>query len=203
MDREFEDREKCVAFLRSYFDIFLGHDHAAELADEVADLRRQDAPKAPEPNSDGFEFIIPGIRWVIKDSDLALFNSIIDSVKAAVPAGLLAGSVTQGAILGSALGVMVIVLKSAHRALKKGVILTPLQYEVLVALRSTAPSGVEKHQLLHHVKAIRRHKGENTYLGDTEIHSALEELQKVALPDGSVVSFVSTDAKGVLRAQEV
>jgi hypothetical protein len=203
MDREFQNRETCVRFLRSHFETSIGSDNAAAFADEVADLSLRDVHEAPEPSPDDFELLVPGARWVIKDTDLALFNSIVDSVKAGVPAGLLTGSATAGVLLGSALGVAVIVLKTAHRALKRGARLTPLQYDLLVALRAAAPSGISRHDLPERVRAIRRGKADNAVLSDNEIDSLLNELMKFALPDGSVASFVSTDAKGILRAQDV
>jgi hypothetical protein len=146
----------------------------------------------PRPGSAGLR--VPVLRWIIKDDDLKLLESIFDGLKAGAAAGLIVGEPTTATIVTGVVGIAAAAAKLGRQMLRKGRKLTELEYQVLAAL-SSAGNGMTETQLVAWMEiTTRRTKSE------AEIRDAINSLQSIALADGTLTSLVSRDAAGLLRA---
>jgi hypothetical protein len=91
---------------------------------------------------------IASLRWVNRDDDLKLLDSILDGLKASAGAGFfILGGLTVTATAVAAAGLLAGILKLAYNALSKGAILSPRDYSVIAALFGQT-SGLTDQQIL-------------------------------------------------------
>jgi hypothetical protein len=88
---------------------------------------------------------IASLRWVIRDDDLKLLDSILDGLKASAGAGffILAGRTVTGSTV-AAVSILAAFLKLAYNALTKGAILSPRDYSVIATLFNETNGLTEK-----------------------------------------------------------
>ena len=91
---------------------------------------------------------IAGLRWVIRNDDLKLLDSILDGLKASAGAGFfLLGGLTMTGTAVAAAGLLAGFLKLAYNASSKGAILDARDYSVIAAMFGH-PAGFTKEEIL-------------------------------------------------------
>lgn len=91
---------------------------------------------------------IAALRWVIRDDDLKILDTILDGLKASAGAGffVLADLKPTAAVVAAA-GLLAGLVKLAYNAVSKGVVLSPPDYSMLAVL-SKHGDGLSEEQLL-------------------------------------------------------
>lgn len=85
---------------------------------------------------------IAGLKWVIRDEDLKVLDSILDGVKASAGAGFFAmAGITAVPHVVAGVGITAAFLKLAYNAVTKGVRLSPEDYSILATVIGK-PSGL-------------------------------------------------------------
>jgi hypothetical protein len=172
---------------------FMTVDAAREFSAQAARLFREE--HAPPVTEGSFGLIVPVVRWVIRSEDLNALDALVKGIEAGVASGILFGAQTHASVTSSIVGVLTAVLKLGQRASAKGRVLNPLQYSILVALK--AQDGTSRDALAATLAKI------GPGCSNEEIEHAVEELQAMAVGDGTVLNFISRDANGLLRAAGV
>jgi len=137
------------------------------------------------------------VRWVIKDDDLKLLESLFDGLKAGAAAGLIVGEPTTATFAAGIVAIVAAVFKLGRQMRKKGRTLSELEYQVLAVLSSSADGLSESH--LHTRLEVIAHRT----IDIAVLRETLKALEAIALSDGSVTALVSLDAAGVYRASGV
>jgi hypothetical protein len=140
---------------------------------------------------------VPVLRWVIKDDDLKLLESVFDGLKAGAAAGLIVGEPTAATLAAGIVGIVAMVVKIGRQMMRKGVKLSDMEYQVLASLRG-AGNGLTESQLVTWIGIMTHRKTD-----EAEIRDAVRRLQAIALSDGTITSLVSLDSEGLLRAAGV
>ncbi len=190
---EFESEHEARQYLRAHLSSTLPTGEAASVGDELLGVFVTYKESRFER---GFALIVPVARWVIREDDLKLVEALIDGAKAGVIGGFLLGNLTEVGIMGGAVGLLASALKLGRQVATKGQRLTPLQFAVLIVLLD--PLGATAEQLLAKVDL---YTGRLNEAGD--VMQALDDLRSIAVSDGTVLSLVSQDARGVWRAAGV
>jgi len=164
---------------------------AESIADELLPIYMSWESKAG-PNS--LSAIIPGKKLVVRNADLRLFDAAVAAVLSAASVGFFVPSGDGSTPIISAItGILVVCLQTGRQLLRKGVILTPEQFELISLLRAAGrPLSLTS-------------LSEATSNAQTEdaIRDILGQLQKVRLRDGSVVQLVSEDYEGLWGLEDV
>lgn len=135
-------------------------------------------------SGDALRAIIPGTRVVIKDDDLQLFDAAVSAVLSAASVGFFMPHGTTATSTVSAItGIVVGCLRTGRQILRKGVKLTPEQFELISILGASGDALP-----VSGIKALIR-----SSWTEADILRVLNELQKIRLLDGSVVQLVSED----------
>jgi hypothetical protein len=124
-------------------------------------------------------------RWIIKDDDLQLLESLTRGAQAAAGAGFFAAGMPSTTVVAAAVGVAVAVFKMIRQVLRKGARVEQRQREILLLLKAN-PKGMTADQLLAALNASAK---ANWSLA--EVETELTKLEKVRLSDGTVVAFVA------------
>ena len=122
-------------------------------------------------------------RWVLRNGDIEVLESLTDAAVVAASADLLEH---KGALAALA-GVVVALFRTLRAFRRKGVILPPSSLAVLVALKQN--DGSSRQQLA----VILRAQAEPVA---DELDAELALLQGVALSDHTVVPLIQQDASG-------
>ncbi len=118
----------------------------ALLARELAPLWHEAVDTVRSPHARPAH--VAGLRWVIRDEDLKLFDTILDGVKTSAGAGffVLAGLTPIGATA-AAIGIAAAFLKLIYNARKKGAFLSERDYSLIATLLSE-PAGLTEEEIL-------------------------------------------------------
>jgi hypothetical protein len=138
-------------------------------------------------SGDTLRAIIPGTRVVIKDEDLQLFDSAVSAVLSAASVGFfMPHGATATSAVSAITGIVVGCLRTGRQILRKGVKLTPDQFE-LISILSASGDALP----VSGIKALTR-----SSWTEADILRVLNQLQKIRLHDGSVVQLISEDYEG-------
>ncbi|WAS95259.1 hypothetical protein [Nannocystis punicea] len=151
--------------------------------------------RLPSPRPGTFSLMVPVTRWVVRDDDLKLMDSVWAATAAAASVNFFAGTVTNQALVGIAAALF----KTGRSIMKKGVHLDPLQYRILSILRA-APGGLSI-ESLH--AALLEIDASNPPFSHGDVSEFLTILSKIRLSDGTVVSLASQDGEGRWSASGV
>lgn len=136
-----------------------------------------------------FNFITtPKIRYVIKNEDLPIFESLFDGLKTAAGADFFMKASTGdiNSIWAAAIGIFSSLFKLYKNIRNKGKILPVLQFHILVCLKNY-PEGAELGFLKMMLEPL------NINLRERELEKELDKLMEIYTDDGSKKQFVIKD----------
>jgi hypothetical protein len=140
----------------------------------------------PDPPPGALAMMVPRIRWVIRNDDLSLLDAVSDAVMAALTTGWVVGvsPVAQPNVAGVA-AIAAASLRVLNQIRRKGAQISDRGMKLLVALDSSE-RPLSREDIAEGLDS----------LSQKELADTFEELQKVRLRDGTVVSLISQDATG-------
>lgn len=154
------------------------------LASAISGALVDDDGRSP-PRRDGYRLVVGD--YVVRESDLAVFDAIKAAVLAAAPVGFFTSQASASAIV----GVVFAVFTLARNTYKKGVQLTQLQLRTLLCIR--ASGRVTLDELTANLNDGPT--GIDSPWTTVEVEGELNTLSKIALRDGTVVSLVAVDGE--------
>lgn len=118
----------------------------AQTAAIVQDLGIATKESANEPPPEGgIPALVKRFRWVIRNDDLNLLDSILEGVKGSASAGFFfAAGVAEAAKWGAVVGLVSALFKICRSVLLRGQQLSPDLFTALVALKNGGPATVDE-----------------------------------------------------------
>lgn len=152
------------------------------------EFRVEELPELP-PGHLGF--LVPRYRWVVRDEDLRLVDSLFASASAVVGTNVLVGSEAATAVV----GVVAAVFTLFRAAYRKGAMLSEQETTLLVALKGIgSPNTVDA--LVAYLNGEHGNASESEWTTE-RVKDLLESLERTRLQDGSVVALVERDGRGM------
>jgi hypothetical protein len=198
MDRVFETSESAITVIRAHL---ATHSKlmGAEL-DAIAEgllptwEDRQAVVRPPGTSA----LMIGSLRWVIRDDDLRLLDSILDGLAVSAGAGFfLLPKVPLTEALSAVVGIVVALVKLGQQIRLKGIWLQPSEYAVLATLHHAGQSGLSDLTLLSSLNRQRKHWTRKT------LSRQLEILTDKPANDGTKVALVYKFADGRWRTSGI
>jgi hypothetical protein len=191
---DFSTREECEQHLACQLSRTLPPEVAEEVAEHAVflfmSLEQVEPPSTTQAEThDAAFFINSRIRWVVRDKDLQLVQTICSSVITAVGISGATGNTLISAVAGLASGI----LQFLFRAKRLGVHLDHLQHAVLVTLHQLDRARPE--QIADRLAAVFP----DTELTAPEIAEILKTLQSAPASNGEAVGLVESSQTGTWR----
>lgn len=184
--RQFPTAEQAVGFLVSrYVPLFpeVGEADIAALIQDVELVSKEADPALPPPNAT--PVLVKRFRWVIRNDDLNLMDSVLEGLKGAAAAGFfMAARVSAPARLGVLVGLATAILKVVRGAVNRGKHLPADFFAVLAALKDRGPATSD--ELAAKLSSIDAAKWNAAV-----VQSALESLKAMPMNDGTVRAIVA------------
>jgi hypothetical protein len=192
-DHVFETRQAAEQFATTHIGTSWNAADAEILAflGETEVVRHENVPRIVPPGA--APVLIPHFRWVIKNEDLALMDTIFDGVRSAASAGFFVvtgvGHVTEWAAIA---GLVATIFKASRNAVRKGKVLEPDTYAVLSTVKAIGP-------LSERTIFESLHSRDEKWTLEA-VHSALVALKAMPMNSGEPRQLVSEDSAGEWRA---
>ena len=167
-------------FLKKYIDRItdIGEANGSLLVEYIKEETRE--MELPDWEGGMLGLMIPQYRYVIKNEDLPILESLFDGLKTAAGANffmsLSAGNVNEA--YAAAIGVFSTLYKLYKKIKNKGKVLPSLEFQILLCLRNY-PLGVE----LGYLRFLLEKN--NIILSENELIQLLDGLSKTYMHDGS------------------
>jgi hypothetical protein len=115
----------------------------AEIIEELGIVSKEPANEPPPDG--GIPALVKRYRWVIRNDDLNLLDSILEGVKGSASAGFFfAAGVAEAAKWGAVVGLVSALFKICRSILLRGQQLSPDLFTALVALKNGGPATVDE-----------------------------------------------------------
>jgi hypothetical protein len=175
----FSSPEEATTFLCSRVplprDVWADHRTIA-LIDELGLAVKEETTDPPPPGH--LSALVKRYRWVIRDDDLNLYDSILEGVKSSASAGFFyAAGISAPAHWGALVGVISSLFKVCRNVLLRSQQLSPDLFTVLIALKNGGPATVEE------LSARLAETGKN--FSTSELAAMLESLKSLPMRDGT------------------
>jgi len=184
--RQFPTTAQAADFLVArYKPLFPEADEAdiAALIRDVDVVTKEPDPAVPPPNAT--PVLVKRFRWVIRNDDLNLLDSVLEGLKGAATAGFfMAVGVSAPARWGALVGLAIAILKVVRGAVNHGKQLSAELFAVLAALKNCGPATSEE-------LAAKLSVGDATKWNVAAVQSALESLKAMPMNDGTVRALVA------------
>jgi hypothetical protein len=152
-DREFTRADDVIAFVASHLEGRLSDlptSANAAAAEQLSSIWSQPIQSVRPPG--GRPAHIAALRWVIRDDDLKVLDTVLDGLKASAGAGFFVlTDLKPTAVVVAAVGLLAGVVKLAYNAASKGVVLSPDDYSIISALLKHK-DGLTEEQLLEELR---------------------------------------------------
>lgn len=197
-EKTFEDRDSAAHYLASHLPAELDTTQRAlaTTAFGLVDLFRETGFSVPV-EADARRAVIPSLRWVIRNDDLALIDALGKVVTASATGGVAlvsTGSLSLGAAP-PALEILFQLVKVGKAVRAKGATLEPNEFQVLMALRSHA-AGLSIGRLQ---EILPNHA---PFDSEDSLEALLHHLDKFPTRSGGV-SLVWRSADQLWRARDI
>lgn len=191
----FRTEDEVDTFLKKYIGCIPGIEepYGRLLAKHVKeDIKETELPELEEGM---IGLMIPKFRYVIKNEDLPVFESLFDGLKTAAGANFFMAVSTEDTnkTWAAAIGVFSTLYKLYKNVKNKGKSLPFLDFQVLLCLKNY-PEGLE----LGYLRFLLEQN--DIILSDEELRQLLEGLSKVYMHDGSKKELVILE-EGVYKAK--
>jgi biotin operon repressor len=175
---EFTDRAEAVEYLA----MRLG-EHCDErgIVDAIAEASVgffAEADGQEEAGQATARLMVKGLKWVIRDDDLKLFDAFIKAVSAAAAAGFFMKADIPATAMTS---LVTTVCTLVYNVARKGAKLTDAQCQTLLALKA------------HNAAVTESVLASELGISEAEVGETLSHLKAVRLADGTVVAIVAQD----------
>ncbi|MEK6260065.1 MAG: hypothetical protein AABP62_15700 [Planctomycetota bacterium] len=183
---QFTTTEQAADFLVArYQPVFpeTGEADIAALIRNVDMVSKEPDPAVPPPNAT--PVLVKRFRWVIRNDDLNLLDSVLEGLKGAATAGFfMAAGVSAPAQWGVLVGLATAILKVVRGAVNRGKRLPAELFSVLAALKSCGPATNEE-------LATKLSPADSAKWNVAAVQTALESLKAIPMNDGTVRALVA------------
>jgi hypothetical protein len=189
-EHSFCSQEAAEEFIREYFIEITSNKFAESIEDVVpaAELIHKVAVPSTAPPG-AAPVLFTRYRWVIKNEDLDLVNSILEALNNASQVEFFFDADVADAreLMAAAVGIFSALFRLMRNVLKKGCALSPKAYAVLITLKTSGP-------LSNEALLARLQKSEKEAEWSAEsLKNTLESLKAMPMRNGSVRSLVAQD----------
>ena len=190
---EFEGEEPLQTFVAERLKGSGLHDEDIRKSATKLGFEKEVIPTSGRP--DGLGLVLNRYRWVIRDEDLKLLETVSEGFKSAAAADFFLHAVPGGQLASATAGVLVAAVRLVRQARNKGTRIGPAEFRMLVLLK-TNPEGLTPAE----ITAILKRSIPTT---EDEVRRVLANLAKYAVGDGSTSAFVAEDGQGRWRVAGV
>ncbi len=184
--RQFSTAEQAAGFLASrYGPLFpeVSEGDITALIQDVDLVSKEPDPALPPPNAT--PVLVKRFRWVIRNDDLNLLDSVLEGLKGAATAGFfMAVGVGAPARWGALVGLAIAIIKVVRGAANRGNRLPPDLFAVVAALKGYEPVTSEE-------LTAKLSLGDAAKWNAPVVQSALESLKAIPMNDGTVRALVA------------